>query len=209
MTVKLTAMAALLAGLVGTFVALCRVSPVAVLRVYGAVYVDLVRNTPLTLVVFFCVFGLYNALAWQVPWTDNSIHQQTFWWATIGLGLYHGAFVAEAWRSGVNTVPVGQAEAARALGLGFGQGLRDVVAPQALRGAITPLGNTLIALTKNSTVAATVGVAEAAYVMKGMIEFRPDLLGATFTLMAVGFVMLTLPTGFCVSLLSRRLAVSR
>ena len=84
--------------------------------------------------------------------------------------------MAEALRSGINTVPQGQAEAARAIGLDFGPTLTTVVLPQAFRGAIAPLGNMLIALTKNTTVVATIGVAEASYLMKGMIEFRPAAL---------------------------------
>ena len=78
----------------------------------------------------------------------------------MALSTYHASFVAEAIRSGVNTVPQGQAEAARAIGLGFGPTLREVILPQAYRGAIAPLGNTVIALTKNTTVVATIGVAE-------------------------------------------------
>ncbi|WP_276800428.1 ABC transporter permease subunit, partial [Cellulomonas iranensis] len=74
--------------------------------------------------------------------------------------VYHAAFVCEALRSGVNTVPVGQAEAARAIGLGFWPAARLVILPQAFRGAVAPLGNVLIALIKNSTVAAAGSVAE-------------------------------------------------
>jgi glutamate transport system permease protein len=87
--------------------------------------------------------------------------------------------------------------------------LYNVVLPQAFRGAIAPLGNVLIALTKNTTVVATIGVAEASYLMKGMIEFRPDLIYAIFVIMAAGFVILTLPVGIGFTALSRRLTVKR
>ena len=117
--------------------------------------------------------------------------------------------MAEALRSGINTVPQGQAEAARAIGLDFTKTLSSVILPQAFRGAIAPLGNVLIALTKNTTVVATIGVAEASYLMKGMIEFRPDLIYAIFGIMAAGFVVLTLPVGILFTNLSRRLAVRR
>ena len=89
------------------------------------------------------------------------------------------------------------------------QTLYNVVLPQAFRGAIAPLGNVLIALTKNTTVVATIGVAEASYLMKGMIEFRPDLIYVIFVIMATGFVILTLPVGIGFTALSRRLAVKR
>ena len=192
MTIKLTVAAAIGALLIGTIVAIMRVSPVAVFRAAGTAYVTLVRNTPLTLIVFFCAFGFYITLQYRIGAQDSPIDVQNFRWGVLGLAVYHAAFVAEALRSGINTVPKGQAEAARAIGLDFRATLSNVVLPQAFRGAIAPLGNVLIALTKNTTVVATIGVAEASYLMKGMIEFRPDLIYVIFVIMATGFVILTL-----------------
>jgi glutamate transport system permease protein len=169
----------------------------------------LVRNTPLTLIVFFCAFGFYITLQYRIGAQNSPIDIQNFRWGVLGLAIYHAAFVAEALRSGINTVPQGQAEAARAIGLDFTATLSKVVLPQAFRGAIAPLGNVLIALTKNTTVVATIGVAEASYLMKGMIEFRPDLIYIIFGIMAAGFVILTLPLGILFTSLSRRLAVKR
>ena len=207
MTIKLTVTAAVGALVIGTVIAIMRVAPVKVLRAAGVTYVTLVRNTPLTLIVFFCAFGLYITLQYRLGPQASPIDVQNFRWGVLGLAIYHAAFVAEALRSGINTVPQGQAEAARAIGLTFGASLTNVVLPQAFRGAIAPLGNVLIALTKNTTVVATIGVAEASYLMKGMIEFRPDLIYVIFTIMATGFVILTLPVGLLFTTLSRRLAV--
>ena len=207
MTIKLTVTAAVGALVIGTAIAIMRVAPVKVLRAAGVTYVTLVRNTPLTLIVFFCAFGLYITLQYRLGPQNSPIDIQNFRWGVLGLAIYHAAFVAEALRSGINTVPQGQAEAARAIGLTFGASLTNVVLPQAFRGAIAPLGNVLIALTKNTTVVATIGVAEASYLMKGMIEFRPDLIYVIFTIMATGFVILTLPVGLLFTTLSRRLAV--
>jgi glutamate transport system permease protein len=209
MTIKLTVASAVGALLVGTVVAVMRVSPVRVLRATGTAYVTLVRNTPLTLIVFFCAFGFYITLQYRIGPQSSPIDVQNFRWGVLGLAIYHAAFVAEALRSGINTVPKGQSEAARAIGLDFRASLTSVVLPQAFRGAIAPLGNVLIALTKNTTVVATIGVAEASYLMKGMIEFRPDLIYAIFVIMATGFVVLTLPIGVLFTTLSRRLAVRR
>jgi glutamate transport system permease protein len=209
MTIKLTVVSALGALVVGTVVAVMRVSPIGVLRAAGTAYVTLVRNTPLTLIVFFCAFGFYITLQYRIGAQDSPIDVQNFRWGVLGLAIYHAAFVAEALRSGINTVPKGQAEAARAIGLDFRTTLTAVVLPQAFRGAIAPLGNVLIALTKNTTVVATIGVAEASYLMRGMIEFRPDLIYAIFAIMATGFVVLTLPIGVLFTTLSRRLAVRR
>jgi glutamate transport system permease protein len=141
--------------------------------------------------------------------SPTSLADNNFRFALVGLAVYHSAFVAEALRSGINTVPTGQAEAARAIGLPFGLSLSQVILPQAFRGAIAPLGNVLIALTKNTTVVATVGVAEASYLMRNMIEFNSSLLIPIFIIMATGFVILTLPIGVLFTQMSRRLAVRR
>ena len=161
MTVRLAVGGAVGSLLIGTLIAVCRVSPVAVLQRFGSGYVTVFRNTPLTLVLALCMLGLNNILGIQLD--PNIIVNNSFWWAVVGLSFYHAAFVTEAIRSGINTVPAGQAEAARSIGLSFLPTLRYIILPQAFRGAIAPLGNTMIALTKNTTVAATIGVAEAAF----------------------------------------------
>jgi glutamate transport system permease protein len=128
--------------------------------------------------------------------------------AVLGLAIYTAAFVCESVRAGLNTIPVGQAEAARSLGLTFGQTLRIILLPQAFRSVLAPLGSVLIALAKNTTIASAIGVAEAALLMKAMIENTAALLtvGAIF---AAGFVVLTLPLGLLFTYLSGRLAVAR
>lgn len=210
-TIYLTVLSAIGALLIGTAVAVMRVSPVGVLRRIGVAYVTLVRNTPLTLVIVFCNLGLFIQLGLVLADrnSDTFIATNNFRLAVLGLSVYHSAFVAEALRSGVNTVPLGQAEAARAIGLPFISTLRYVVLPQAFRGAIAPLGNVLIALTKNSTVASVIGVSEASLLMKEMMDQRPDVLFLIFAMFAVGFVILTLPTGMLFTAMSKRFAVKR
>lgn len=211
MTIVLTFFSAIGSLVIGTVVAVMRVSPVAIARTMGAGYVNVVRNTPLTLIIVFCNLGLFVNLGVKLanPASSSFIVDNNIRLAILGLSVYHAAFVCEALRSGINTVPPGQAEAARSVGLTFSQNLRYVVLPQAFRGAITPLGNTLIALTKNTTVVSVIGVAEASYVMAGMIEFRPDVLSLIFLIFAVGFVILTLPMGLLITSMSKRLAVRR
>ena len=211
MTLRLTGMALLGSLAIGTVLAVMRISPIPSLQLGGAIYVNVVRNTPLTLILVACSLGLYTQLGIVLAASssptfivDNNIRL-----AVLGLSAYHASFVCEALRSGVNTVPTGQAEAARSLGLSFGQSLRLVILPQAFRGAIAPLGNVVIALTKNTTVAATIGVAEASYVMKEMIEFRPDVIFLVFAIFAIGFVVIVLPVGVFMTWLSRRVAVTR
>lgn len=210
MTIMLTFWGAVGSMIIGTVIAICRVSPIGVLQRFGAGYVIAFRDLPLTLVVIFCSLGMYYAMQMNLaPGSPTEIVDNGFRWGVVALSVYHAAFVAESIRSGVNTIPVGQAEAARSIGLGFGASLRHVILPQAMRGAISPLGNTLIALTKNTTVVAIVGVNEAAYMMRNMIEFNGSMLYVIFAIMATGFVILTLPMGLLFTWLSNRLAVLR
>ncbi|MFI7581633.1 amino acid ABC transporter permease [Kocuria sp. M1N1S27] len=203
---QLTFWAAIGSAVLGALMALMRISPIASLRLLGTGYVNLFRNTPLTIILVFLVLGVWSQLGINL---SADFNQNFFYWAIIGLSLYHAAFVCEAIRSGVNTVPAGQAEAARAIGLSFLPAARLVIFPQALRGAITPLGNTLIALTKNTTVAAAASVTEISSLMKTMIEFRPDVIIAVFLVVALGFVLIVVPVGLLTTWASRKLAVKR
>jgi glutamate transport system permease protein len=206
LTVKLSLVSAVGALVLGLLLAAMRVSPVGVLRTVGGGYVTTLRNTPLTLVIFFASFGLGANLG--VKFSDT-ITTNNFWLSVVGLVAYTSAFVCEAIRSGINTVPVGQAEAARAIGLTFGQSLRLVIFPQAIRAVIGPLGSVLIALIKNTTIAATIGVGEAALVMRELIETESDAVFAIFLGIAFGFIVLTLPAGLFFGWLSRKAAVAR
>jgi glutamate transport system permease protein len=207
MTVKLTVFAGIGSLVWGTLLAAMRVSPVPVMRWFGTAYVNIVRNIPLTVIIVFSSLGLADVFGVTLGGADD-VDVMTFRLAVLGLGAYTAAFVCEAVRSGINTVPVGQAEAARALGLSFSQVLGLIVLPQAFRSVIGPLTNVLIALTKNTTVAAAIGVAEAALLMKEMLENEAQLF-LIAGIFALGFVVLTLPTGLILGWLGKRLAVKR
>ena len=206
MTVYLAFFSAIGSLVLGTVVAVMRVSPVRVLQLLGTWYVNIFRNTPLTLLVVFSILGMTYILGINLDPSDLNTNATR--WAIVMLSVYHAAFVCEAIRSGVNTIPAGQAEAARAIGLTFAQSMRQVLLPQAFRGAIAPLGSTLIALIKNTTVAAVIGVAEAANLMAVIIENETGGL-VVFFIFAIGFVILTLPLGLLFTSMSRRLAVKR
>ncbi|WJY68253.1 glutamate ABC transporter permease GluC [Corynebacterium auris] len=210
-TIQLTVFSALGSMILGTILTAMRVSPVGILRALSTAYIEAVRNTPLTLVILFCSFGLYQNLGLELASRDSNtfIADQNFRLAVLGFILYTSCFVAESLRSGINTVHFGQAEAARSLGLSFGQIFSQIVFPQAVRAAIVPLGNTLIALTKNTTVASVIGVAEASLLMKSTIEFHANQLFVIFGIFALGFIILTLPMGLFLGWLSERLAVKR
>ncbi|MFJ4714222.1 amino acid ABC transporter permease [Streptomyces sp. NPDC088785] len=206
MTVKLTVLSAVGSLIWGTLLAGMRVGPVPLLRGFGTAYVNIVRNIPLTIIIVFTSLGLNQTLLISLGASD--FKTINFRLAVLGLIAYTSAFVCEALRSGINTVPIGQAEAARAIGLSFGQVLRLIVLPQAFRSVMGPMTNVLIALTKNTTVAAAIGVAEAAYLMKSMIENEAELIliSAVF---ALGFIILTLPTGLILNWVGRKVAVKR
>lgn len=209
MTIKLTLFSAVGSLVLGTVVAGMRVSPVPVARWAGTAYVAVFRNTPLTLILVFCSLGLYSTLGMNLASEGpTSLADNNFRWAVIGLSIYTAAFVCESLRSGINTVPMGQSEAGRSLGLSFLQNLRIIVLPQAFRSVIAPLGSVFIALTKNTTVASAISVAEASFLMKNMIETEAALLaiGLIFTL---GFVILTLPAGLLFGHLAKRFEVAR
>ncbi|MGW0006461.1 amino acid ABC transporter permease [Nocardia grenadensis] len=209
MTIKLTVFSVVGSLVLGTVVAGMRVSPIPVARWVGTAYVTVFRNTPLTLILVFCSLGLYSTLGMNLASEGpTSLADNNFRWAVIGLSVYTAAFVCESLRAGINTVPMGQSEAGRSLGLSFLQNLRIIVLPQAFRSVIAPLGSVFIALTKNTTVASAISVAEASFLMKNMIETEAALLaiGLIFTL---GFVILTLPAGLLFGHLAKRFEVAR
>jgi len=205
-TIRLALVAGIGSLVIGTLVAVRRLSPVRVLRLLGTWYVNVFRNTPLTLLMVFSILGLTYILGLNLDQQD--ITQNALRWSAVMLSIYHAAFVCEALRSGVNTVPVGQAEASRSIGLTFSQSMREVILPQAFRGAVAPLGSNFIALIKNTTVTAVIVAAEAGGLMQKIIENETGTL-SVFLIFAIGFVILTLPLGVFFTSLSRRLAVKR
>ncbi|MGI5479214.1 amino acid ABC transporter permease [Streptomyces lavendofoliae] len=205
-TVQLTVYSAIGSLAWGTLLAAMRVSPVPLMRGFGTAYVNIVRNIPLTVIIVFTSLGLFQTLSISLGAKDFTTIN--FRLAVLGLITYTSAFVCEALRSGINTVPAGQVEAARAIGLSFPQVLRLIVLPQAFRSVVGPLANVLIALTKNTTVAATIGVAEAALLMREMIENEAQLILIS-VIFAFGFICLTLPTGLLLGWVSKKVAVRR
>ncbi len=199
MTLQLLAVSAIAALILGTIIAIMRISPVASLRAFGAVYTEIVRNTPLTLVLFFCALIL--------PYLGARLDYATF--AMIGLSVYTSPFVAEALRSGINGVPIGQAEAARSLGLGFSQTVGYVVFPQALRMVIPPLINVIIALTKNTSVAGGFFVVELFTIGKELANANGNAVIAILLGVATFYLLITIPLGLFAARLEKKWVVAR
>lgn len=182
-TLELTFLAAIASLFVGIIAAAMRVSPVPPLRWVVSVYVRFVRNTPLTIVFFITVFGLPQV----------GVNFSFFAFALLALTLYTATFVAETLRAGIQAIPIGQIEAARATGLTFIQVLRYVVLPQALRSVVPPLASIFIALFKNTSIASAFGVAEAIGTMTNMVNVHSTIvlwiMGAT-ALIYIAFALL-------------------
>jgi glutamate transport system permease protein len=198
-TVSLTLLAAIGALLLGTLIAAMRVSPVPPLRWAAALYVRLVRNTPLTVIFFLVVFGL--------PEVD--IKLPFFRFAVLALTLYTAAFVAEAVRSGINSVPAGQAEASRSIGMTFSQTLRLVILPQAFANIVPPLASVFIALLKNTSIASAFFVFEGVQAMNQMINAYGNAVLAIIAAAALGYLVLALVSAFLFGLLERAVSAGR
>jgi glutamate transport system permease protein len=150
-------------------------------------------------VFFFVVFVL--------PQLDISL--SFFVFAVIAITVYHAAFFCEAVRSGINSVAAGQAEAARSIGLTFVQSLRLVILPQAFRTVVPPLINVVIALTKNTSIAAAFGTIELTAIGTRLAKANGDAVIAVLAGVAVCYLVITLPSGWLAGRLERRLAVAR
>jgi glutamate transport system permease protein len=206
-TVLLFLVSGVLSLIGGTLLVAMRVGPIAVLNKAGALYVTLVRNTPLLAVFFFFSFAAPR-IGINFKWVD--VHIGTFDFtsffstAAVALTLYTSTFVCEALRSGVNAVPLGQAEAARALGLPFGGVMSQVVLPQAFRASVPPVASALIALLKNTSVAAVFGVIEATSQMKAMTNNNADERWGIFFAFAIGYVLLVELVSLAAGTLERR-----
>lgn len=214
-TVLLFVLAGIGSTILGTVLAGMRVGPVPVLRWAGAGYVTLVRNTPLVIVIIFFRFAApkidlkFDFVDVVIPTGVGDVRLNNIFTAClVGLTIYTAAFVCEALRSGINAVPLGQAEAARAVGMPFTDVMRHVILPQAFRASIPPLANVQIALIKNTTVAGALGVAEAFVRMRGLINIDATARIPLFLTFAAIFVILVEILSFAAHRLERRVRVS-
>lgn len=192
----------IIALVLGLIVGAMRVAPVPVARAVGTTYVNIVRNTPLTLVFFFFVFG-YPVLG--LPKLSNTVL------GILAIGIYTATYVAETLRAGISTVPVGQAEAARAIGLPFGQVMTLVVLPQAFRSVVPPMMSVFIALLKNTTVAAGFSISELA-ALRATINDSHDRPGSPMEVLlwvAAVFVVLVLLMSWVQRYLENRWRIAR
>jgi glutamate transport system permease protein len=197
-TLGITVLAFGSAVVLGTLIAVFRVSPIPPLRIVGAVYVELLRNIPLLSLLILFAYGL--------PYVG--IDLSLFTTAVVCLALVSAAFACETVRAGINGVSVGQAEAARALGMTFTQSLTQVILPQALRSMVQPLVNIFIGVVLGSSLAAAVAVGELTYQAQQVGNRTAESM-LLFLISAVVYIVISLLGGGVGSILERRLAVRR
>lgn len=197
-TLRLVAVAFVIALGVGTLVAAFRVAPSKALNRLGAVYVEYFRNIPLLILLFIIFYGLPAEL---------NIEETVA--GTVGLGLYTAAYVAETIRSGVFAVGKGQIEATLSLGFSYPATLRRIVLPQAIRTVIPPLGSLTIAMIKNSAVIG--GALAVGDLLHTAREINSDTFKTheSFLWAAVGYLILTIAATIVVRRLETRLAIRR
>ncbi len=182
----------------GTVLTIMRVSPITPLTVAGTVYVEVFRNVPLLAFLVLFVFGL----------PDAGISYSLFTSETVCLALYFAAYVCEVIRGGINAVPVGQAEAARAVGMTFAQSLTTVILPQAFRTMVQPLANVFIGVVLASSLGAAVGVSELTGRTQ-ILDLQYDEPIPTFLLATLGYISVTLAVALMAGRIQKRMAVRR
>ncbi len=218
LTFQLCLLAAVGSLLLGTVLAVMRISPIPPLRWLGTSYVNVIRNVPLTVVAFLVVFALptvgVRADFLRIPGLDVvfprlGIDLPYFRMAIFGLSLYTAAFVCEALRSGINAVPPGQAEAARAIGLTFTQNLRYVVLPQAWKAAVVPLGTVIIAMIKNSALFGFMGLSgDLSGTFQRLVSAGGEPAIPVFLAVTAGYLVMTVPLGFLLDRVEKRRMVA-
>ena len=200
-TLWLLLFAGAIAMVLGTILVAMRVSPIGVMRGTATAYINVVRNTPLLLILF-----LFRDAFPTVGFNYSISNYFDFFFtaATLGLGLYAAAFVCEALRSGVNSIPVGQAEAARSIGMTFSQSMSTVILPQAFQAVVPPLASTYIALAKNTSVALAIGVTEATFVMKKLTNDNATARWWIFVGFAGGYIIIVWAIAALAHVIERR-----
>lgn len=197
-SVELTLLSFAIAIVLGLLLAIMRVSPWPPLRWFAAGYVELMRMMPLLALLLLFTFGL----------TKVGVLYSLFTSTVVVLGIYSAAWICEVVRAGINTVSIGQIEAARSIGMRFDQILGEVVLPQAVRSVIAPLGNLFIIQIKASAIGAAIGVADITYTAQ-KINFDTALAVPTFLGAMAAYLLLTLPTGLLFRHLEQKMAVMR
>ncbi|MBI9081087.1 MAG: amino acid ABC transporter permease [Pseudodesulfovibrio sp.] len=164
-TITITLYSAAIALVLGTIFGLARLSNFKPVYYFASCYVEIFRNTPLLVQLFFWYFALPYAFPEEIRFKLYDMDFE-FWTATIGVGIFTSAFMAEIIRAGIQSIPKGLLEASYSSGLNFNQTLRKIILPLAFREIIPPLGSEFLNNMKNTSLAMTIGVAEVCWSMQ-------------------------------------------
>ncbi|MGG0158825.1 amino acid ABC transporter permease [Bacillus velezensis] len=181
----------------GVLIAVMRITAFKPLQWIGTAYVEFIRNIPLLLIIFVFYFGLPNA----------GLRLDGFQAGTIALTIYTSAFIAEAIRAGIQTVPKGQMEAARSSGFTYSQAMRYIILPQAVKIVIPPLGNQFLNLVKNSSILGVVAGLDLMY-QADLVSSSTLVVFDVYIFVALFYLILTIPLSIGVHYLERRLGKS-
>lgn len=195
-TVELTVLSVILGTMLGLLLALMKISSNQLISKIAGFYIYVMRGTPLLLQLFAIYYG----------GPSLGINLPPFVAAVIGMSANSAAYVAEIIRAGIQSIDKGQMEAAKALGMTYGQAMRRVILPQAYRRLIPPMGNEFIALLKDSSLVSTIAMVELMRVAQQMYanSFRPI---EVFTVAGMYYLLLTSVFTLIFGRLERRLSL--
>lgn len=196
-TIQISLIALIGSFLLGALIAILRIAPVKALNWIGTAYVEFIRNIPLLLVVYIFYLGLPSL----------GLTLDGFQSGTLGLTVYTASFIAECIRAGIQSISKGQSEAARATGMTYYQTMIHVVLPQAIKIATPSMGNQFLNLVKNSSILAVVSGMDLMY-YADLINSDTFLPLTVYTLVALFYLVLTVPLSFGIHYLERRFARS-
>ncbi len=205
LTIRISFFGIILAVLLGTAVGVSRLSVNPVVNRVASVYVEIFRNTPLLVQMFFWNFGIFNILPANIKIWLNS-HSPEQWAVIAALSVYTSSYIAETIRAGIQSVNKGQAEAAKSLGLSGSDVLSKIVLPQAFRAVLPPLGSQFLNLTKNSSLASQFGVGEL-YFNGTQIQSNTGRGFESIVAVSLAYLILSLTITLILNLISRRLAL--
>lgn len=197
MTISLSFLSILLGSIIGVIVAFMRISRFSVLRSTSNIYLIIVRGTPLLLQLIFIYLALPRI----------GLQLSAFLSAIIALAFHNGAYIAEIFRGAIQSIDIGQMEAARSLGMTRFQAMKRVILPQAVKRALPPLGNQFIIAIKDSSLASAITMTEIIMVTRRYVSATWDVF-EIFTVAAIYYLVITYTLSIGVNLLEKKLQKS-
>ena len=203
-TLKVTVVALFFGVLIGLIACLCKMSKHIIPKAIATVYIEVIRGTPTLVQALFFYFGINGLL---VSLSNGSLRMAPLFAGMVVCSLNSGAYVAEIFRAGIQSVDKGQMEAARSLGMPEKLAMREIIMPQAVRTILPSLGNEFIVLVKETSILAIIGVSEITRIGQIQASINYRTFSAYFGV-AVAYFCLTFILSRLVNLLERRMAVS-